>query len=199
MHLCGSAGVGPAAAQEPEPVRKATVVSRRSLLIAGAIVPLAGCDLLESADGQEPTPSPASPHPDDVIRARAVEAERALTALYVAAAAAHPDLEADLELFADRHLRHIAAIESTVPAPPPGTPTPTPAARAPATESASPVPPDVAADPEAAVGQLRDAEAAAVDERTTDCLEARDQRLATVMASIAACEAAHDRLLRSIR
>ncbi|HEX6337829.1 MAG TPA: hypothetical protein VFZ85_12795 [Jiangellaceae bacterium] len=199
MHVCGSAGVRPAAARATEPVRRASAVSRRSLLIAGAMVPLAGCDLLESADGQEPTPSPAPPHPDDVIRARAVEAERALTALYVAAAAAHPDLEADLELFADRHLRHIAAIESTVPPLPPGSPTPTPAAQAPATESASPVPPDVAADPEAVVRQLRDAEAAAVEERTTDCLAARDQRLATVMASIAACEAAHDRLLRSAR
>jgi hypothetical protein len=174
-------------------------VSRRSLLIAGAVVPLAGCDVFHSADEQEPTPTPAPPHPDDVIRARAVDAERALMALYLAAAAAHPDLEADLERFADRHLRHIAAIESTVPPLPPGSPTPTPATQAPAATDESPAPPDIAADPDAVVKQLRDAEVAAIEERTADCLQARDYRLATVLASIAACEAAHDRLLRSVR
>jgi hypothetical protein len=172
-------------------------VSRRSLLIAGAVVPLAGCDVFESANEQEPTPTPAPPHPDEAIRARAGEAERALMALYLAAAAAHPDLEADLERFADRHLRHIAAIESTVPPLPPGSPTPTPAAQAPATPDVSPVP-NIAADPEAVVKQLRDAEIAAIEERTADCLQARDHRLATVLASIAACEAAHDRLLRRL-
>ena len=182
-----------------EPVRRATTVSRRSLLIAGAVVPLTGCDVFVSADEQEPTPTPAPPHPDEVIRARAVEAERALMALYVAAAAAHPDLNADLERFADRHLRHVAAIESTVPPLPPGSPTPTPATQTPATEDESPVPPNITADPEAVVRQLRDAEVAAVEERTADCLQARDHQLATVLASIAACEAAHDRLLRSVR
>ncbi|HEU0214450.1 MAG TPA: hypothetical protein VFR13_10215 [Jiangellaceae bacterium] len=174
-------------------------MSRRSLLIAGAVVPLAGCDVFDSANEHEPAATPAPPHPDEPIRARAVEAERALMALYLAAAAAHPDLEADLERFANRHLRHIDAIESTVPPLAPGSPTPTPATQAPATTDESPVPPDIAADPDALVEQLRDAEIAAVEERTADCLEARDHRLATVLASIAACEAAHDRLLRSLR
>jgi hypothetical protein len=169
------------------------------LLIAGAVVPLAGCDVFESADEQDPTTTPVPPHPDEVIRARAVDAERALTALYLAAAAAHSNLKADLERFADRHLRHIAAIESTVPPLPPGSPTPSPATPAPTTTDESPVPPNIAADPEAAVQQLRDAEIAAVEKRTADCLQARDHRLATILASIAACEAAHDRLLRRVR
>jgi len=199
VRLRGSAEVRPAADQVTEPVRRVPTVSRRLLLIAGAVVPLAGCDVFESANEQEPTATPVPPHPDEVIRARAVDAERALTALYLAAAAAHSDLTADLERFADRHLRHIAAIESTVLPLPPGSPTPTPATPAPATTDESPIPPNIAADPEAAVQQLRDAEIAAIEERTADCLQARDHRLATVLASIAACEAAHDRLLRRVR
>lgn len=169
-------------------------MSRRSLLIAGAAVPLAGCDVFDSADEREPASTPTQPNPDDLVRARAIEAERALTELYLAAVAAHPELQGDLEPFADRHLRHIAAIESTVPAAPSGSPTPTSVAQAPAPAA----PPDIAADPDAAVLQLRDAELAAVEARTVDCLEARDHRLATVLASVAACEAAHDRLLRSL-
>ena len=204
VRLRGSAEVRPAADQATEPVRRMPTISRRLLLIAGVVVPLSGCDVFESADELEPSPTPVPPHPDEVIRARAVEAERALTALYLAAAAAHSDLKADLERFADRHLRHIAAIESTVPPLPPGSPTPSPATPspatpAPATTDESPVPPNIAADPEAAVQLLRDAEIAALEERTADCLQARDHRLATVLASIAACEAAHDRLLRRVR
>lgn len=194
VRLRGSAGIRPAAGQATEPARRAAAVSRRSLLLAGAVVPLAGCDVFESADEQAPTPTP--PHPDEAIRARAVAAEQTLSALYVAAAAAHPDLQTELERFADRHLRHVAAIESTVPPLPSGSPTPTPGTKAPAIET--PDPPSIATDPEAAVQQLRDAELAAVEERKIDCLQARDHRLATVLASIAACEAAHDRLLRRV-
>ncbi|HEX5996361.1 MAG TPA: hypothetical protein VFY84_14565 [Jiangellales bacterium] len=192
MRLRGSAGARPGAERAAKPVLRATGMSRRSLLIAGAAVPLAGCDVFDSADERGPAPTPTQPHPDDLVRARAIEAERALAELYQAAVAAHPELQGDLEPFADRHLRHIAAIESTVPASPSGSPTPPSAAPTPAG------PPEIATDPDAAVRQLRDAELAAVEARTVDCLEARDHRLATVLASVAACEAAHDRLLRSL-
>ena len=166
-------------------------MTRRSLLLAGAVVPLTGCEVFSSSSAPEPSPTP--PHPDNAIREGAAEAERELVALYTAAAAAHPALQSDLERFADRHLRHIAAIEATAPPLAPGTPTPT--ATAPA---GAPTPPEIAADPEAAVQQLRDAETAAVEARRADCLAARDHQLATVLASVAACEAAHDRLLRSV-
>lgn len=173
-------------------------MTRRSLLLAGAAVPLAGCEVFSSSS--EPDPIPIPPHPDEPIRERAAEAELELVALYMAAAAAHPELDSDLARFSDRHLRHVAAIEATAPPLAPGaTPTATLSApAAPAAPPPRPTPPEVAADPEAAVQQLRDAETAAVDARRTDCLEARDQPLATVLASIAACEAAHDRLLRRV-
>ncbi len=122
-----------------------------------------------------------------------MQAERRLVDLYVAAGTAHPDLEPDLARFADRHLRHIAAIEATARRRATGSPT-----RSPAPPAETPTPPEISADPEAAVQQLRDAEAAAVDERRTDCMEAREQALATVLASIAGCEAAHERLLRRV-
>jgi hypothetical protein len=141
-----------------------------------------------------PEATPAPPHPDELIRAGAIAAERELVALYVAAAAAHPDLEAELERFADRHLRHIAAIEATIPPPPQGVATPTPSPSPPR----APEPPEIPADADAVVQRLRDAETASVEDRRADCLEARDHQLATVLASIAACEAAHDRLLRSV-
>lgn len=134
------------------------------------------------------------PHPDEAIRERVIVAERELVALYMAASAAHPELDAELQRFADRHLRHIAAIESTAPPLTAGAPTPTPSPG-----SETPTRPEIPADPEAAVQQLRDVETAAVEGRRTDCMEARDHQLATVLASIAACEAAHDRLLRSVR
>ncbi len=176
-------------------------MTRRSLLLAGAAVPLAGCEVFSSSD--EPDPIPMPPHPDEAIRGRAAEAERELVALYMAAAEAHPELESDLARFADRHLRHVAAIEATAPPLAPGA-TPMPTLSTPAEPAAlpppddTPTPPEVSADPEAAVQQLRDAETAAVEARRADCLEVRDQQLATVLASVAACEAAHDRLLRTV-
>jgi hypothetical protein len=173
-------------------------VSRRALLLAGAAIPLAGCDVLDSSSSPEPTPTP--PHPDEIVRERAAHAERGLIALYVAAAAAHPDIGPELEQYADRHLRHIAAIESTAPPQAPGaTPTPEPRLDPPAPPLDPLVPPEIPADPDAAVQLLRDAEIAAVQPRQDDCLAARDSRLAAVLASVAACEAAHDRLLRSIQ
>jgi hypothetical protein len=167
-------------------------LSRRSILLLGAAIPLAGCDVFDSPSATEATPAP--PHPDELIRARAIGGERELVALYVATAAAYPELESDLERFADRHLRHIAAIEGTVPPQPSGVATPSlPPAQ-------TPEPPEIPADADidAVVQRLRDAEAAAVDDRRADCLEARDNQLATILASIAACEAAHDRLLRRV-
>ena len=173
-------------------------MTRRSLLLAGAAVPLVGCEVFTRSS--EPARGPTPPHPDEAIRERAADAERELVALYMAAAAAHPKLESGLGGFADRHLRHIAAIEATAPPLAPGS-TPTATASAPTTPPPStdaPAPPQVSTDRGAAVQQLRDAETAAVAERQADCLEARDQQLATVLASIAACEAAHDRLLRNV-
>lgn len=157
-------------------------LSRRALLIAGAAAPLGACAVL---GGDEPaaTPPPRPPHPDEALAAAAAAAERELIALYNAAAAAHPGLVEDLAAFADRHTAHLEAVDPTV------------ATAAPPVEQEAPALPG---DADETVAVLRDAERASSEERLGACLDAEDRDLAGLLAQIAACEAAHERLLRGL-
>ncbi len=71
---------------------------------------------------------------------------------------------------------------------PTGTPSPAP----------DPPRPAVPADPGEALDELVAAEAEAAEARLADCLDARGRALATVLASVAAGEAAHERLVRRV-
>lgn len=148
----------------------------------------------------EAVPEPLPPSPDDHLRARVVAAEHALLARYAATAEAYPELAEDLAGFADRHQRHVDAVQATAPPPTADAGDGTPAA---ATAEPAPAPPTaggppVPADADAAVHALRDAESVAAAERLDDCLDAHDSGLAQVLAGVAACEAGHDALLDRI-
>ncbi|MGH8777330.1 MAG: hypothetical protein ACRDWI_20085, partial [Jiangellaceae bacterium] len=56
-------------------------------------------------------------------------------------------------------------------------------------------PPPVPADPDEAVAALQAAERAAAEARIAGCVRSEDGALAELLASIAACEAAHGALL----
>jgi hypothetical protein len=164
------------------------------VLLLGATAPLAACTLFD--DGSTAAPTPAPPHPDDLLRDRVVAAEHELIAWYEATAREHPEVAEALGPFRARHERHVDAVAATARVhTPEATATPT-------TPRPDPSPPSiitaVPVDPAAAVDRLTEFEAAAVEARLADCLAARDGRLATLFASIAACEASHDRLLRAV-
>lgn len=163
-------------------------------MLLGATAPLIACSAL---DGEPEATPPPPPHPDEAVRGRAADAESELIALYAAVAADHPGLAGELDPFRRRHEEHHAALLGvTIPAAvsPTRTPTGTPSA------SASPDPPRLAvpADPGEALDELVAAEAEAAEARLADCLDARGRALATVLASIAAGEAAHERLVRRV-
>lgn len=167
----------------PRSAERPARLPRRAFLIAGAAAPLGAC---AAFGGDEPaaTPAPRPPHPDEALASAAADAERELIALYNAAAAAHPDLADELVPFADRHTAHLEAVDPSV------------ATATPPVEQEAPAVPD---DADEAVAVLRDAERASSGERLAACLEAEDRDLAGLLAQIAACEAAHERLLRGVR
>lgn len=132
-------------------------------------------------------------------------------ALYEATAAAHPALAAQVRPFTTRHSRHLATVEASgvVATPPAGTATGSGAASpasSPAVQGTSPAgtsppapsPPAVPAGPADALAALRTAERGVAGARVTDCVRAQDGTLAELLASIAACEAAHDVLLGAL-
>lgn len=161
-------------------------------MLLGATAPLIACSAL---DGEPEATPPPPPHPDEAVRGRAAAAESKLIALYAAVAADHPSLAGELDPFRRRHEEHHAALLGvTIPAAVSPTRTPT------GTPSASPGPPHPAvhADPGEALDELVAAEAEAAEARLADCLDARGRALATVLASIAAGEAAQERLVRRV-
>lgn len=171
-------------------------LSRRAFVVLGTIAPLVACSPLDSEPAATPPPVP---HPDMAVRRRAVVAESSLIALYAAAAHDHPDLADRLEPFRSRHDEHRAALAAV---PIPVSPAATAATATSPTASASPAPeaprPSVPPDPSDALDELVAAEAAAAEARLADCLDARGRELATVLACVAAAEAAHERLLRGV-
>ena len=149
-------------------------MTRRAALLAAAAAPLGACSLGATGNG---TPARQA-DPDLTLRARAAQAERALIARYQATADVHPDLQEPLGTFIARHQRHLEELL--------------------ATGGASDLA-DVAADvPTAraeAITALREAETNHATERIEDSIASIDYELARVLASVAACETAHDYLL----
>lgn len=166
--------------------------SRRSVVLAAAVAALTACTTDDGTPSPTASPSPTA-DPDALVRAAVARAERDMVRLYEATSARHPALAGRLAAFTARHRRHLDTVELV------GTPDPvdgTTSAESPsAPADETPAVPTVAADPAAAVNALRVAERAAADARITDCLRAEQPALAETLASIAACEAAHDMLL----
>jgi len=168
----------------PLPPLRGTGPTRRGLLAAGLVLPLAGCTgsspgpapspasslAPSSAPPSAPSSAPAAVDPDVALRAAAVERELALLAAYddVLADAAAPAL---LALRAE-HAEHLAALDPAVAVPA------APVAR----ERRGPSP--------RATTRLRAAEREAAAAHVADALPA-SRALAPLLASLAAAEAAH--------
>jgi hypothetical protein len=153
------------------------------MLIAGVTLPIAGC--AASTDNAEAI---APPDPDLQLRDVVIRAERRLLAHYDAVATAHPDLAERLTAYTARHEAHLAAVLALTPIG--GTPG--------GSDQSAEQSADVPADPGEAVATLRTAEQDAAAQRIEDSVAALDFELAQTLASIAACESAHDRLLRGL-
>lgn len=169
----------------PLPVGRAPArPTRRAVLLAGTVTPLAACAIFDT----EPTATPA-PHPDEMLRERVVLAEQQLVALYDSTTTEHPDLAERLGPYRARHEEHVTAVTATArPARPEVTPQPTARVER----------PPVSADPAEAIQALLDAEGDAAEARLAACLTSAGGELAKVLAGIAACEATHHRLLRGL-
>jgi hypothetical protein len=172
------------------------------VLLLGAAAPLAACALFDDEPAAAPTHPP--PHPDDIVRDRATAAEGDLLSWYDAVTTEHPELAEPLAPFRQRHERHLTAVRATAhpvdptATPSPGRAVPPPPVGSPAESPPATPPPVVSTDPAEAIRELRDAESGAAGDRLTDCLAARDGRLAALLAGIAACESTHDQLLGAV-
>ena len=157
---------------------------RRQLLVAFATAPLLAGALAACTGDPEPKSAPGLRRDIDVdikMRWRAIRGEQNLLALYAAVVAAHPTLAARLTPLQQHHEEHLAVLQAEGPLPF-GAIDPPPVSAAPAA-------------PQAALTALRDAERAQSENRVADCLAAAGQKLAAMLASIAACEAAHEATL----
>lgn len=156
--------------EQRTPVR---VLPRRAVLALPALGVLAGCILPARRPAVRRAGRMAAPDPDAAITAVARAGELALLDRYDATLARHPELGPALLAVRDQHAAHLAAL---------------PAARS----RGRPSPPAVAvpADGAAALRALVAAERTAAGARATECLTA-STRLAPLLASIGASEAAH--------
>lgn len=118
--------------------------------------------------------------PDDDARRRwtALRIERDLAALVAATVAAHPDRAEQLTSYADFHRRHVTTLRQEGPLPRLADP-----------EADVPVP-DVPTSAADAMTALVDAEETAVEALLAACGSAQGPRLAAILASIAASDAA---------
>ena len=167
------------------PTRRSVVRALAGLGIGavgtGALSPLAGCTKAPAAapsPQREPDPVRAV---DLAVVARALAASQDLAARYAATIAASPDLAGLLVPLAAEHAAHVAALDTT---PASGT--------AAAPSSTAPGPAPVA--PGEAMAALAAAERASAAARVDDLL-ASSPAVARLLASIAACQAAHAAVL----
>ncbi len=161
------------------------VLRRRTVLGlagAGAGALAAGCT---GTGGPGATPTPTVAPPPDPLLAELAD-ERRLVALYAATAARHPALAERLRGPAADHADHVEALTRALDDA--GSPAPT----GPASSAA---PRAVPASPAAALAGLRAAERAAAAARGAAALTAPGHR-AGLLASVAACEASHQQVLR---
>lgn len=153
-------------------------MTRRSALLAAAVAPLSACALT----GTRGSTAAGTADTDRLLRGNAAAAERAMLARYQLTTEAHPELAEPLAAFVARHERHLSEILAT--APPDDD-----------TDTGDGVAADVPAGRQDAVAALREAESAHAADRTEDSIVSADYGLARVLASIAACESAHQQLL----
>lgn len=142
--------------------------SRRVLLGAGALLPLAGCT-------RESAPPP--PDPDDALRAAAVEREQTLLREYDAVLLVLPDLSARLTPLRAEHAEHLLALTREPTTGPSPSASPLPQVPPPATAAA-------------ALAGLAAAERAAATGHRDAALEA-SRELAGLLAALSASEASH--------
>ena len=150
---------------------------------------LAGC--LPGDDEPEP------PDPELLLRARVADEVRALAARYAATADRFPRARAELAMLGAEHEEHARALLPRRAARALASATASASASATATGSASPEPspsPTVPPTLPAARAELAVAERAASRRRLRQ-LRGRSPELARLLASVAACEAAHAALL----
>ncbi len=160
------------------------VLPRRTVLgLAGAaagVLAAAGCSGTGDPAG---APAPTTPPPADPLLGELAD-ELTLVAAYAATVVRHPALATRLAGPRDDHVEHAQALRQELDAT--GTPAPT----------LSPLPPrPVPATPAAALAALRAAERAAAAARGAAALAAAADR-AGLLASVAACEASHQQVLR---
>lgn len=138
--------------------------TRRAVLVAALAVGVGGCrGAADQAAGRR-----SAGDRDRAVRARAVAAERALLAAYDAVLATHPDPGGRLARVRAEHAAHLAALGGT--------------AHLAALGAGASHPP---------APDLLSLERRAAADRVTDCLAVADPELARLLASVAACEAAH--------
>lgn len=176
---------------------------RRDLLLAGGAVGasalLAGC----SGTSAPETDGAAPPSETGRLRARARRESAALLARYDATLAAHPSLAARLRPLREETARHLAAFTVSGASPSPGSPgtpagtaSPSPGTGTPGSgRSPGPDrPPPVPQRPGEALAALARAERETADARI-GALAGAPGEFARLLASVAACGAAHAYLL----
>jgi hypothetical protein len=203
---------------------RTTGTTRRAVLRATAlsVVPIGA---LAACTGGSATPPAPRPSADDLARAAVISQVDALVASYRAAVTALPRLVAVVGSLLAEHEAHLQALgpmPTTVPSPyVPGTPTPSDSPSSPAptpSASSSPSAP-VSGDPTLSASAVRVAATAAPPRPSAESLALEKLRalelaaaprtaaqtvhasgpLARLIASIAACEAAHAAVLRARR
>ncbi len=179
LPVSGSTGRAPGAAGS---AARRAAPTRRTVLRAGLVLPLAAC----TAGREAPAPLPP-PDPDRALRAAAVDRERALLAAYDAALLATPSRAALLRPLREEHAAHLEALLALDPArtsAPPGAGSGSGRPGAPP-GTAAPAPPAPAAPVDLAAAE------AAASTAHADAVPAASRGLAGLLASLAAAEASH--------
>jgi hypothetical protein len=155
-----------------------SLVTRRVLVVAGLLVPLAAA--CTSDRTARPTPLPTDL--DSLARSAAAASEQLAADAVAAALTAVPALSARLAPLREHHVAHVSALVH------PASPTPSPIPSGSPTPAGSPNPARVLAD---LAAQER-----ALQSQHTAALRQVSAELALLLASLAAAAAAHDAELR---
>lgn len=153
--------------------------SRRAVLIAGALLPVAAC-----TGGGDHQPEPAPVDPDVALREGAAARERTLLTHYDVTMLAESGQAARLAPLRAEHAAHLVALGFPVPAGSSGVTGP------PTVGSPAPAPPPATLSTAPSRLQLAQAERDTAAAHTRDALAA-SRALAGVLASLAASEASH--------
>lgn len=162
--------------------------TRRTVLAAalaaglGVMPALSACTRERSRPPEPPSPEPPRLDPDGPLKERLAAEKSTLIERYAATVQRHPRLASRLRRLQANHDAHLAALG--------------PGNTLGGTRSPAAAPPRVPADPVAAVRSLERAEQAAAARRIDQCVQTVDPQLASLIASIGACEAGHAALLR---